>query len=86
MSVLFSDVLSLSGLVGREYFGALYASIIGSNIGAYLSPVGALAGIMFNSLTKSHDVEFTYGDFIKIGAEVSIPTLLTALFTLMIVI
>lgn len=82
MSVLFSSVIA----EGAAGIGAVFATIIGSNIGAFLTPVGALAGIMFNSLTKSHDVEFTYGDFIKIGAEVSIPTLLTALFTLMIVI
>jgi arsenical pump membrane protein len=82
MSVLFSDVLSLSGLVGREYFGALYASIIGSNIGAYLSPVGALAGIMWLSILKKNGHPLSFLHFMKYGVIISIPIMILALLTL----
>ena len=82
MSVLFSDVISLSGLVGREYYGALFASIIGSNVGAYLSPVGALAGIMWLSILKKNGHPLSFLHFMKYGVIISIPIMLLALLTL----
>ena len=82
MSVLFSDVISLSGLVGREYYGALFASIIGSNVGAYLSPVGALAGIMWLSILKKNGHPISFLHFMKYGVIISIPIMLLALLTL----
>ena len=45
MSILFADIPV--GLESASYYQAIYATIIGSNIGAFLTPVGALAGIMF---------------------------------------
>jgi arsenical pump membrane protein len=41
---------------GGASLRAVYASIIGSNIGAFLSPVGALAGVMWMSILKRHDI------------------------------
>lgn len=82
MSVLFSDVLSLSGLIGREFYGALFASIIGSNIGAYLSPVGALAGIMWLSILKKNGYHLSFIHFMKYGIIISIPIMILALLAL----
>lgn len=82
MSVLFSDVLSLSGLIGREFYGALFASIIGSNIGAYLSPVGALAGIMWLSILKKNGYHLSFIHFMKYGVIISIPIMILALLAL----
>ncbi len=82
MSVLFADGLSLAGLTGANYYGALYASIIGSNIGAYLTPVGALAGIMWLSILKKHDYHLSFGKFMMYGAMTSIPLMILALATL----
>lgn len=82
MSVLFSDVLSLSGFVGRDFYGALFASIIGSNIGAYLSPVGALAGIMWLSILKKNGYHLSFVHFMKYGVIISIPVMLLALLSL----
>ncbi|MBO5889329.1 MAG: arsenical efflux pump membrane protein ArsB, partial [Clostridia bacterium] len=59
---------------------------IGSNIGAFLTPIGALAGIMWNNILRNHNVKYSYLDFIKTGFIVSIPTLLVALLTLIIMI
>jgi len=78
MSVLFSSIISASdGIAGLS---AVFAAIIGSNLGALLTPIGALAGIMWGSLiNKNGGVRFGYADFIKTGAAVSVPTLFASL-------
>lgn len=75
MSVLFSSVIN-GGSAGLP---AMFATVIGSNIGAFLTPVGALAGIMWSSIINKHGVKFGCLDFIKIGAIVSVPTLFASL-------
>ena len=75
MSVLFSSVIE-SGAAGLP---AIFATAIGSNVGAFLTPVGALAGIMWSSIVNKHGVTFGYRNFLKIGALVSVPTLFAAL-------
>lgn len=73
MSILFADLtISLSG---TAHLQAVYASIIGSNIGAFLTPIGALAGIMFTNLVGKNDVKFSFLDFIKYGSIISIPVI-----------
>ena len=65
--------------------GALFAAVIGSNIGAFLTPVGALAGIMWMAMLKNHGVNLSFGKFTAIGAAVAVPTLLAALAGLLLV-
>ena len=77
MSVLFSSVLN--ELNGINLTKAVYATVIGSNIGAFLTPLGALAGIMFSSLANSHGIKFTFLTFVKYGVLIAIPTLFAAL-------
>ncbi|MCI7632746.1 MAG: hypothetical protein MSS80_01715, partial [Mollicutes bacterium] len=83
MSILFSNLLS--GLSGQAYLEGVYSSIIGSNIGAIFTPIGALAGIMFSSLLNKYDIKFSFLNFIKYGSIISIPTLAISLLFLMIV-
>ena len=83
MSILFSNLVK--GLTGNAYLEAVYASIIGSNIGAIFTPIGALAGIMFSSLLNKHDIRFSFLSFIKYGSIISIPTLAISLLFLMII-
>lgn len=73
MSVFYSSVLS--NLEGVSLTKGVYASVLGSNLGALLTPIGALAGIMFSSLVKSKGVKFSILDFVKHGVIISIPTL-----------
>ena len=61
MSVLYSSILE-----GKSEL-ALFSTIIGSNIGAYLSPIGALAGIMWMSILKKYDLNFNFISFVKFG-------------------
>lgn len=77
MSILFTNIAS--SLTGEAYLEAIYASIIGSNIGAFLTPIGALAGIMFSGLINENNVRFTFVDFIKYGVIISIPVITIAL-------
>ena len=74
MSILYSNMCSNNM--------AVYASIVGSNIGAFLTPTGALAGIMFTNLVNSHETKYSFLDFIKYGVVISIPIIAVALLTL----
>ena len=65
---------------------ATYATIIGSNIGAYVTPIGALAGIMWMRILKEEKVDFSFKDFIKYCSVVAIPTLIAALIGLLLII
>lgn len=80
MSVLFSSIIESTG--GAVGVAAVFATIIGSNLGALFTPIGALAGIMWSNILNKHGVKFGYLDFLKIGAAVAIPTLATALGSL----
>ena len=77
MSILYTNIAN--SLEGLAYTKAIYASIIGSNIGAFLTPIGALAGIMFTGLVNENNVRFTFIDFIKYGVVISIPVITAAL-------
>ncbi len=77
MSVLFSTLAQSAATPA-----AAYASVIGSNLGACLTPVGALAGIMWADILRRERVPFDLRDFVRIGSIVSIPSLLAALLAL----
>ena len=65
--------------------GAMYATVIGSNLGAFFTPIGALAGLMFSSILSEHDIKFGYRDFLKLGVTVALPSLAASLGTLWLV-
>lgn len=48
----------------------LFSIIIGSNLGANFTLIGALAGIMWNSLLQQRGVEMNYLKFLKYGSMV----------------
>ena len=83
MSILFSNLPN--GLPELDALKVIYSSIIGSNIGAFLTPIGALAGIMFTSLLSKYEVKFSFLDFVKYGVIIAIPTASIALLGLFIV-
>lgn len=78
MSVLYAGLIDISGGLP-----AAYATVIGSNLGACLTPVGALAGIMWSDILRREGVSFRYGDFLRYGAAISLPALAAALGALM---
>lgn len=74
MSILYSNICTSKA--------ATFASIVGSNLGAFLTPTGALAGIMFTNLVNKHDTKYTFIDFVKYGFIVAIPVSITAFLML----
>lgn len=78
MSVLFSSIIPDVA----ESATKLYSAVIGSNIGAFLTPIGALAGIMWSGMLRDHGVKFSFGRFAKYGVEIAIPSLAFALIGL----
>lgn len=78
MSVLFSSILQASG----NSLPAVFATIIGSNLGAILTPIGSLAGIMWTSVLNKYNQKFSYYDFLKNGIKCSVPTLTATLIGL----
>ncbi len=82
MSVLFSKILASGSLPSTA---GIYATVIGSNIGAFLSPVGALAGIMWSNLLRKKGVRISILRFLKYGAAIGIPAISAALLGLYIV-
>lgn len=78
MSILFSNMCHNNLSV--------FASIIGSNIGAFLTPIGALAGIMFTNLVNEHNTKYSFLDFVKYGVIISLPIITIALGMLLVTI
>ncbi len=79
MSVLFSGFIPLESEITRS---AVYSTVIGSNLGACFTPIGALAGIMWCSILGKHHLKMGFFDFLKIGIYVAVPTLLVTLLGL----
>ena len=75
-SVLFESIFASLGQTAES---SVYAAIIGTNVGAYLTPVGALAGIMWSGILARHEIKFGFGKFVLYGTAVSLPTLAAAL-------
>ncbi len=78
-SVLMEKIISGSSPI------AVYGAIIGSNIGAFITPVGALAGIMWNKILGKYKVRLPFKRFIFYGTIVAIPTLVGATLTLFLI-
>lgn len=79
MSVLFEKIIK-----GDSVY-ALYGSIIGSNIGAFITPVGALAGIMWTKILSSFDVKISFKKFIAYGALPALVAILSSTLVLLII-
>ena len=76
MSVLFSQITSASSL------SSVYGAIVGSNIGAFLTPIGALAGIMFTGLVAKQNIKYSFPKFVFYGILIALPTLTATLLGL----
>ena len=75
-SVLLNSVISSASDIGKA---GVFAAVIGTNIGAYFTPVGALAGIMWSGILARQGIKFGFGRFILYGAAISVPTLFAAI-------
>ena len=81
MSVLYSSVIG--GMEASPLtVAALFSAVIGSNLGAFFTPTGALAGIMWTGQLHDHGVSFSFTRFVKYGATVAVPAMAAALLGL----
>lgn len=80
MSVLFENIIFSSNQIFLTE--SIYSAIISSNIGAYFTPLGALAGIMWMSILRNAQIKFGFLQFIKYGALISFTVLIAALSVL----
>ena len=81
MSVLFTEILELSS----ANLNNIYSVIAASNIGAFLTPIGALAGIMWLSLLKKQELKFSFGSFMKYGVIFAVPAILIVILMITII-
>ncbi len=77
-----SFVPLISGTPSEFNIPTAYAVIIGSNLGANVTPIGALAGIMWITILKNEGLKISFLKFMKYGVPVTFFTLLSSLFIL----
>jgi len=88
MTILLSNVLVSDSLQTSElaFKGGAYAIVIASNLGANLTLIGALAGLMWKKILITKGVKISYIDFLKTGLTITpivfALTLLTLYFVL----
>ncbi|MCR4897935.1 MAG: hypothetical protein K5892_01790, partial [Acholeplasmatales bacterium] len=77
--------LAYSCILDGSSISSIYATIIGSNLGAILTPIGALAGIMWIRILKINDINYSFKDFIKNGCIILLFTLIGTTISILII-
>lgn len=80
MTMMFASILN-----NTSNLKLVYATIIGSNIGALFTPVGALAGIMWMRILKENGIKYNFLDFIKNGSVITASLLVSASIGLLLI-
>jgi arsenical pump membrane protein len=73
-TITMSNILAESSLSGINQQSVIYSTIIGSNLGANFTIIGALAGLMWIHLIREKNYHITAFEFSKIGIMTMIPT------------
>jgi len=82
MTVLYQQIINAgSTSIVPE---SIYASIVASNIGAFITPIGSLAGLMWMSLLKTYNVKFSFLRFTLYGLIIGLPSIVFGLIGLFI--
>ncbi|MCX6818273.1 MAG: SLC13 family permease [Candidatus Aenigmarchaeota archaeon] len=84
MTVLFTKITESSqfALPASTKLASIFSLIIGSNLGANITLIGALAGIMWIKILRDKDQHINYRSFAKLGLIVTPLVLLVACVTL----
>jgi len=72
MTVLYQQIIQAGPASIKPI--SIYATIIASNIGAFITPIGALAGLMWMSLLKTYNVKFSFLKFTFYGLIIGLPS------------
>lgn len=62
-----------------SFSSTVYPCIVASNMGAYLTPIGSLAGIMWLDILKNKDIHYGFKEFLKYGLILAPLTLVVTL-------
>ena len=65
MSVAFVPILQETS--NPPSIGSVYAAVVGANLGANLTPLGALAGLMWLGILKQQKIDIGFKQFMQIG-------------------
>jgi arsenical pump membrane protein len=76
------NALALEGVAGAERRHVL-AALIGGDLGPRLLPIGSLAGLLWLKQLRRAGIEIGLAQYVRIGAAVTIPTLLVSLAVLL---
>ena len=79
-----TSVITEKIIAGKSLY-ATYGAVIGTNIGAFITPVGALAGIMWNKILSHYNIKLPFWKFFLYGILVALPALFAATFSLFLV-
>jgi len=84
MTVLFTKITESQHflLTGNDRLASVYALIAGSNLGANITLIGALAGIMWANILRQKDKRISYKNFAKLGLVVTVPVIIATCMTL----
>ncbi|MBR3617767.1 MAG: hypothetical protein IKN46_03745, partial [Acholeplasmatales bacterium] len=80
MTLAYGSILN-----GTTNMTNVYATIIGSNIGAMLTPIGALAGIMWLRILKHNDINYSFLDFMKNGSILTLGGIIAGTLAILII-
>ena len=80
MTLAYGSILS-----NTNNLSFVYITIIGSNIGAILTPVGALAGIMWLRILKINDINYSFKSFVKNGIVITFSIILVLMLIFIII-
>ena len=81
MSVMYEKIITSSSVLFMEE--KMYSTIIASNIGAYFTPIGALAGIMWMGILNKTGIKFGFKEFLKYGVIIAPIIICVSLVTLL---
>lgn len=70
-------------IISGTSLSATYGAVIGTNIGAFITPVGALAGIMWNKILSGYSVKLPFYKFALYGITVAAVSLTLSTLTLL---
>ena len=73
-------------IIAGKSLAATFGAVIGTNIGAFITPVGALAGIMWNKILSDYKVKLPFYKFAAYGILVAAVSLSLSLITLILII
>ncbi|SFS60163.1 ArsB/NhaD family transporter [Paenibacillus sp. BC26] len=72
--------LAIEQMAGPHYLP--YASLLGTSVGAKLTPIGSLATLLWLQLLRRGGIEMSWREYAKYGLLLTVPILFSALITL----